>query len=75
MIRCNSTSERTVLRLRLALKPCVVAVFPVRVKVLHAKFPERNERKRKWVSLEKAAKLVSEPELVAMLQEFDPKRL
>ena len=55
--------------------PCVVAVFPIRVKVLHAKFPERNERKRKWFSLEKAAKLVSEPELAAMLERFDPKRL
>ncbi|MCV6594313.1 MAG: NUDIX hydrolase [Silicimonas sp.] len=52
--------------------PCVVAVFPVRVKKLHSAYPERNERKRKWFSLQEAAELVGEPELKIMLGNFNP---
>ena len=55
--------------------PCVVAVFPVRVKKLRSKFPEKSERRRKWVSLKKAANLVEDPELSALIAGFDPKRL
>lgn len=55
--------------------PCVVAVFPVRVKKLHDKFPEKGDRRRKWFSLTKAAKLVDEPELSSLLMSFDPDRL
>ncbi len=52
--------------------PCVVAIFPVRVDKLAASWPESKDRKRRWFSLKKAASLVSEPELAAMLRKFDP---
>ena len=52
--------------------PCVVAIFPMRVKKLRSDFPEASQRKRKWFSLAKAATLVSEPELAAIIRRFDP---
>ena len=52
--------------------PCVVAVFPVRVSKLANDWPEAKERKRRWFSTKKAAGLVREPELAAMLKRFDP---
>lgn len=52
--------------------PCVVAIFPMRVKKLRRDFPEASQRKRKWFSLAKAATLVSEPELAAIIRGFDP---
>ena len=55
--------------------PCVVAVFPVQVKKLHAGYPERKERRRKWFPLKKAAEKVDEPELAMLLANFDPGRL
>jgi len=57
--------------------PCVVAVYPLRVEKLAAKFPERKERRRKWFAAEKAAKKVAEPELRALLQRLahDPAML
>lgn len=51
---------------------CVVAVFPVRVTHLLGKFPERDQRERKWFAPEKAAEKVVEPELRAMLLSFSP---
>ena len=55
--------------------PCVVAVFPVKVKKLRKTFPEMGARKRKWFTLEKAAKKVDEPELKSLLLGFDPASL
>ena len=55
--------------------PCVVAVFPVRVKKLRARYPERKERRRKWFPLKKAAEMVAEPELATLLARFDPAHL
>lgn len=52
--------------------PCVVAVFPVEVKSLAKNYPERTDRRRKWFTPKKAAKLVAEPELATMLKNFDP---
>lgn len=52
--------------------PCVVAVFPVKVKTLSKDYPEKSDRRRKWFTPKKAAKLVSEPELAVMLRNFDP---
>ncbi|WP_413720035.1 NUDIX hydrolase [Silicimonas sp. MF1-12-2] len=52
--------------------PCVVAVFPVKVKKQHADWPEKSERRRKWMSLKEAAKAVDEKELTAILSGFDP---
>lgn len=47
---------------------CRVEVYPVSVLRLSADFPERSQRRRKWMSLKKAAKAVAEPELAAMLR-------
>ncbi len=52
--------------------PCVVAVFPVKVKSLAKDWPEADRRKRRWVSAKKAADLVQEPELAALLRKTDP---
>jgi len=55
--------------------PCVVAVFPVKVRRLSSDWPEEGERRRKWFSLKKAAKEVGEPELRRILLDFDPRKL
>lgn len=54
------------------LLPCVVAVFPLKVKNLAKDYPEKTDRRRKWFSQKKAAKLVEEPELATMIKNFDP---
>lgn len=53
--------------------PCVVAVFPIRVKKLLNDFPEQGQRQRKWFSRKKAAECVREPELKRMIRDFDPR--
>jgi 8-oxo-dGTP pyrophosphatase MutT (NUDIX family) len=53
--------------------PCVVAVFPIKVKRLKSKYPEAEQRDRKWVSAKKAAAMLEEPELQHMVRDFDPK--
>lgn len=57
--------------------PCVVSVYPLRVERLAARFPERAERRRRWFSAERAARLVAEPELRALLAHLaaDPSAL
>ncbi|KAF0172106.1 MAG: NUDIX hydrolase [Rhodobacteraceae bacterium] len=46
---------------------CHVEVFALRVTKLVNKFPERQQRRRKWFSAEKAARKVNEPELRQLL--------
>lgn len=55
--------------------PCVVALYPVRVMRLERDFPERSQRKRKWVSLKKAVGLIDQPELRQILKDFDPRAI
>jgi 8-oxo-dGTP pyrophosphatase MutT (NUDIX family) len=57
--------------------PCVVTVYPLRVERLAARFPERAERRRRWFSADRAARLVAEPELRSMLAQLaaDPSAL
>lgn len=50
--------------------PCVVQVFALRVDALAKRFPERKERRRRWFPAEKAARLVAEPELRALMQQL-----
>ena len=52
--------------------PCVVAVFPLRVKKLLKDFPEKGERKRKWFGRKEALTAVSEPELRRIIKDFRP---
>ncbi|WP_371171435.1 NUDIX hydrolase [Aliiroseovarius sp. 2305UL8-7] len=54
---------------------CLVTVFPLRVKKQHKQFPETGQRRRKWVSRKKAARMVWEPELRRIIKSFDPKKL
>lgn len=53
--------------------PCVAMVYGVKVKSLARDFPEKGQRKRKWVSRKQAAKMVGEPELARILRDFDPR--
>jgi 8-oxo-dGTP pyrophosphatase MutT (NUDIX family) len=46
---------------------CSVDVFPLRVKALKDRFPERKERRRKWFSAEKAARKVAETGLRSLI--------
>lgn len=55
--------------------PCVAMVYPVKVKSLAANYPEKGQRKRRWMSPKKAAEKVHEPELARILKSFDPARL
>ncbi len=52
--------------------PCVVTVYPLEVRRLAKKFPERAERRRAWVSPQEACRRVVEPDLGALLAGFDP---
>lgn len=55
--------------------PILTMVYPVKVKALATSYPERDERRRKWFGLKKAAMKVTEPELAHILQTFDPLHL
>ena len=55
--------------------PCVVAVYPLKVKHMHKTYPEMDERKRKWFSRKKAAERVVSTELGQMILGFEPKLL
>ena len=50
--------------------PCAVAVFPLAVARLEERWPERDERERRWFAPEEAASLVEEPDLAALLRAF-----
>jgi 8-oxo-dGTP pyrophosphatase MutT (NUDIX family) len=60
-----------------SVRSCCVTVYPMRVKEMRGRWPERKERRRKWFSPEKAAKKVAEPELRALLHLLadDPLRI
>lgn len=49
---------------------CRVTVYPMMVDKLKRRWKERKERRRHWFSLKKAAKLVDEKELSALLREL-----
>ena len=50
--------------------PCIMAVYAVRVEDLMARYPEKNQRRRKWVSLDEAAGMLQEPEAQQVLSDF-----
>ncbi len=54
--------------------PCLTMLYPLLVVSLAKRYPEREERRRRWVSRKKAAILVAEPELARMILEFDPRK-
>ncbi|WP_368040293.1 NUDIX hydrolase [Ruegeria atlantica] len=51
---------------------CLVDVFPLCVTSVASEFPERAQRKRKWLSPGKAASRVKSPELCQLLHKLDP---
>lgn len=53
--------------------PCMVAVFPMKASETLKDYPEKGQRKRKWVSTKKAADMAGEPELAQILRHFDPR--
>ncbi|MCV2882932.1 NUDIX hydrolase [Actibacterium sp. XHP0104] len=54
------------------LLPCVVDVYAVRVEKIANEYPESKQRKRRWVSPKRAAKMVDEPDLQELLRQFTP---
>lgn len=52
--------------------PCIAVVYPMKVKRVLTKWPEKKQRQRKWVSRKKAAELVNEPELRDIMLRFKP---
>ena len=55
--------------------PCRIDVYPLKVKKLLDRFPEKGQRRRKWFSLREAAAKVEEAELQKILRSFDPKSI
>ncbi|MGR3823316.1 MAG: NUDIX hydrolase [Salipiger marinus] len=55
--------------------PHMAMVFPLEVTGLDKRFPERGQRKRRWLSRRRAAALVHEPDLARLLLQFDPDEL
>lgn len=53
--------------------PVLALVYPVEVIAVAKKYPEAGQRRRKWVSRKKAAKMVGAPELARMIRDFDPR--
>lgn len=50
-----------------SLQTCIVEVYLLAVEREHNDWPERDERRRKWMTLEDAAEVVHESELRALL--------
>lgn len=50
--------------------PCAAQVFAIEVDHLEDEFPEVDERARQWVNPKEAAKMVKEPGLQAILNNF-----
>lgn len=55
--------------------PVLVVVYAIHATQVAKKWPEKSERKRKWVSLRTAAKKLDEPGLKQIVAHFDPARL
>lgn len=49
-----------------------VAVYPLEVVHEHAQWPEMSIREKLWAPLARAAGLVDEPELRALIASFNP---
>ncbi|WP_332677908.1 NUDIX hydrolase [Brevundimonas sp.] len=57
---------------RRAPRWCVVAVYPLEVRVEHDDWQERGERERVWVSRDEAVQRVDETDLKALIAAFEP---
>ena len=61
--------------LRTGDAPIVVLVYPVHARTVLSDWPEKGERRRKWLRPKKAAKKIAEPELQRIVANFKPQRL
>lgn len=55
--------------------PILVMTYALRVREMRGKFPEAGQRRRKWMTPDKAAALVREPGLARLLRDFAPRHL
>lgn len=55
--------------------PIFVMAFALQVRKLRRRFPEAGQRRRKWMTPDKAASRVREAELSRMLRGFEPTQL
>jgi len=55
--------------------PIITLVYPLQVTHVHSKWPEKHQRRRKWMTPAKAAKRLSDPELARIVATFKPQRL
>lgn len=59
---------------KLGNAPIVTLVYPLHVRNVHSKWPEKHQRRRKWFSQPKAVKKLQEPELKRIVATFQPKK-
>ena len=52
--------------------PVVATLYGMRVTGMARNYPERGQRKRKWLSPKKAAARLTEPDLAQIVRSFDP---
>ena len=52
--------------------PVLVMVYPIKVEKVATDWPEARQRKRRWVTPEKAARKVREPALKQIIRSFQP---
>ena len=52
--------------------PIAVTMFAMRVDKVLKSWPEKAQRKRRWVSRKKAVALLKEPDLAQIVRAFDP---
>jgi 8-oxo-dGTP pyrophosphatase MutT (NUDIX family) len=55
--------------------PIITMVYPVQVSEVALDWPEKHQRRRKWFTLKKAAKKITEPALQKIIATFDPAKL
>lgn len=48
-----------------------VALYPLKIEKFHKKFPEKKERKRKLVSMKRARKMLSQPEMAQLVEALE----
>jgi len=48
-----------------------VALYPLKIEKFHKNFPEKKQRKRKLVSLKRARKMLSQPEMATLTKALD----
>ncbi|MDQ1153931.1 NUDIX hydrolase [Brevundimonas sp. SORGH_AS_0993] len=53
------------------LRRCVVSVYPLQVLIQLGAWPEAHQRERRWMTPREAAEAVQEPDLAALIRDFD----